>query len=67
MKNFKKVVKFGAASLAVVGGHAMAAATDATTALAGVDAGQADITSIGWAMVGLCIVVAVFRYMKRAA
>lgn len=73
MKKINAVRKFGSklsdqvAVGAVLLGGASVALADAASAVADMKAKTGDIDAIGWAAVGLCVAVAVFTYVKRAA
>lgn len=73
MKMMNAVRKFGyklsaqVAVGAVLLGGASVALADAAAAVSAMEAKSGDIDAIGWAAVGLCVAVAVFTYVKRAA
>ena len=73
MKMFNSVAKFGqkmgakVAAGAVLMGGATVALADSAAAVSAMEAKEGDIDAIGWAAVGLCVAVAVFSYVKRAA
>lgn len=73
MKKMNAVRKFGSklgakvAVGAVLLGGASVALADSAAAVTAMQAKQGDIDAIGWAAVGLCVAVAVFGYVKRAA
>lgn len=73
MKMMNSVAKFGqkmgakVAVGAVLMGGATVALADAASAVAKFEGKEGDIDLIGWAAVGLCVAVAVFSYVKRAA
>lgn len=73
MSHFNTVKKYGnkfraqlATGAVLMCGSAIALA-DAASAKAAMEAKEGDIDTIGWAAVGLCVAVAVFSYVKRAA
>lgn len=73
MSRFNAVKKFGnkfraqvATGAVLMCGSAIALA-DAAGAAADMEAKKGDIDTLGWAAVGLCVAVAVFAYVKRAA
>lgn len=64
MKLFKQARKYGfGAAVMAASGAAFADATAAATAISGV---SADVETIGWAALGVLIVAAGFKYMRRA-
>ena len=64
MKYMNQVRKFGfGAAVMAASGAAFADATAAATALSGV---SADVETIGWAALGVLIVAAGFKYLRRA-
>lgn len=73
MSRFNAVKKFGnkfraqiATGVVLMSGSAIALA-DSAAAAADMEAKKGDIDVLGWAAVGLCVAVAVFSYVKRAA
>jgi len=73
MSRFNSIKKFGnkfgakvATGAVLMCGSAIALA-DAAGAAADMEAKKGDIDILGWAAVGLCVAVAVFTYVKRAA
>lgn len=63
MKGIFKKVGAGVGLLAAGTGVALADATAATASLSSV---EADVSTIGWAVLGVLIVAAGFKYMRRA-
>ena len=63
VRRFGGKVGAGAAVLAAGTGVAMADASDAVTAITGVGS---DVTTIGWAAIGVLALAAGFKYIRRA-
>ena len=63
------VTRFGgkvAAGAAVMAAGTSVALADATAATAALSSVESDIGTIGWAVLGVLIVAAGFKYMRRA-
>ena len=69
MKYMNVVRRFGsrvAAGAAVMASGTGVALADAATAVTSLGSVEADISTIGWAVLGVLIVAAGFKYMRRA-
>lgn len=68
MKYFNAVRKYGSkvalGAAALVG--STAAFANATTAATAISAVSADVSTIGWAVIGVLVVAAGFKYLRRA-
>ncbi|HBM08919.1 MAG TPA: hypothetical protein DD403_12570 [Pseudomonas sp.] len=70
MKNARKMIRQLGRNTAIVAGSLIAttgvAMADATAAAAKVTAVEGDVGTLGWAAIGVLVVAAGFKYMRRA-